>query len=56
MDVILGLVALFWPVILMGAAIAVAEAIERRARFRLRTLLIVTTLVAIVLGGIAASR
>ena len=56
MWVALMFVAALWPVILLAWAIAIAEAIERRGRFSVRTLLIVTTLVAVGVGIICFSE
>ena len=52
---VLALIVFFWPVYFAVAAIAIAEAIERRGRFSLRTLLIATTMIAVVLGFVTAS-
>ena len=46
---LLALPILFWPVLLLGAVVLIMEFSERR-RFSLRTLMIVTTLVAVLLG------
>jgi hypothetical protein len=54
MNVIMALVAFFWPVVFAVAAIAIAEAIDRR-RFSLRSLLIATTMIAVALGFVTAS-
>jgi hypothetical protein len=48
-------VVALWPVILLVWAIAIAEAIERRGRFSVRSLLIAITLVAVALGVITVA-
>jgi hypothetical protein len=45
-----------WLLLLVSAAFAIAPWIEWSRRFSLRTLLIATTLVAVVLGSIVATR